>query len=624
MDRFGSDFGSFGSEDDGAYDAFDDTVHSNPPPSPVGQDERRMQVRAYNHWVADLGDQDLPHIEALEPENIEDFGPHSVLFDFSTGSGTPTIQFIGAKLQAECRAADAIEDLSEIPPGSLLAKVADNYLKVIAGQAPVTFEAESINAQGRTVAYRGVLLPYSSDLDTIDFVYAVVNWKEVADAATAEALLSEIDAAMDAQGPSADVIPFAPVAEAEAAPVVDDTPEAPPAWASSSVLGFTDQADTETTHTDLPVPTFGTADEEPPVTYYTPADDGDTPKRDRNVDALGNPIGGAPAKEEQAAPTPSSIAAEYGLPEWDEEEDIADDVDDLVNPLADIDLNSRLLSLVNAGARSKKTVDLATLSDSMGKADEEEDERPLFKPKAPPVDTLLTPEAYDEDEDEQAGEEEVAFETEAETEAEVEAEPEGFYEYTPPVFDIEAIDDEPIVEEEVDPVGFAHEPDIEETVETEPEAVFEIPSLAAVETVVEDEEPSDEAEIFELDDSAVFDDDEEPVELVLEASDIVEDVQDEPEPVGLIATSLEIVEMSEEKSDKDEDEDVFELAEFASFDDDAAVEEEVGAAPEPGDRRERCRTGAPAARNAPRPAGRSERTGRGGEHHAGSGPPRAV
>lgn len=53
MDRLGGEFGAFGAgrdfddSDEGGY--ADDGAHSNPPPSPVGQDERRMQVRAYNH-----------------------------------------------------------------------------------------------------------------------------------------------------------------------------------------------------------------------------------------------------------------------------------------------------------------------------------------------------------------------------------------------------------------------------------------------------------------------------------------------------------------------------------------------------------------------------------------------
>ena len=51
----------------------------------IGSDERRMQVRAYNFWVAMLGNRVYPSIEDLDPEQAGDFGPHSVLLDFTAG-----------------------------------------------------------------------------------------------------------------------------------------------------------------------------------------------------------------------------------------------------------------------------------------------------------------------------------------------------------------------------------------------------------------------------------------------------------------------------------------------------------------------------------------------------------
>ena len=436
MDRLGGDFGAFDGEDgygdSHADEGFaDDGAHSNPPPSVVGQDERRMQVRAYNHWASLLGDHDLPHIEDLEPEFLGDFGPYSVLLDFSTGSETPTLQYIGTELRGECRLNEPIDTLGEIPDASLLSQVARNYLKVVAAQAPVTFEAESVNAKGRSVAYRGILLPYSSDRDTIDFVYAVVNWKEVADAATADALLSEIDAALEADFSAgepvaretepfhtAEIVHFAPAATPEPAEAEIELDHIESdGWESDDNIlelrgaGATDDSAFE----DLPTPTFGQAEEDNDTVtdsydpdayrpaYSTGEDDAPAaPKRNRAVDALGNPIGGAASEDEHEEASAGGIttAADYGLPDWDEEEEPEDDVDDLVNPLANIDLNSRLLSLVNSGSRGKKTVDLATLSDTPVEEDEAEEERQLFKPKAPSVETVLSLEEYDETEDE--------------------------------------------------------------------------------------------------------------------------------------------------------------------------------------------------------------------------------
>ena len=175
----------------------EDTVRELPPEA-IGQDERRMQVRAYNHWASLLGEATFPSIEGLEPENLTDFGPNSVLLDFSHGIEDPAVQFLGDKLAEECGATDsAIENLSDVPPRSLLSRITDHYMQILANQAPIGFEAEFVNERGASVLYRGILLPFSSDDETIDFIYGVINWKEMADAATADELLLAIDQAID-------------------------------------------------------------------------------------------------------------------------------------------------------------------------------------------------------------------------------------------------------------------------------------------------------------------------------------------------------------------------------------------------------------------------------------------
>ena len=41
----------------------------------IGGDERRMHVRAYNHWVSLLKDRAYPSIEDLDPERHRRFRP---------------------------------------------------------------------------------------------------------------------------------------------------------------------------------------------------------------------------------------------------------------------------------------------------------------------------------------------------------------------------------------------------------------------------------------------------------------------------------------------------------------------------------------------------------------------
>src|SRR5688572_8707580 len=143
----------------------------------IGSDERRMHVRAYNYWVSLLGGRDYPLIEDLEPANLTDFAPNSVLLDFTGGRDDPATSYIGTAIREECGLDDNVQTIADIPSRSLLSRLTDHYLQIIANRAPVGFEAEFENQRGEPICYRGILMPFSSDGDTIDFIYGVINWK---------------------------------------------------------------------------------------------------------------------------------------------------------------------------------------------------------------------------------------------------------------------------------------------------------------------------------------------------------------------------------------------------------------------------------------------------------------
>ena len=161
-------------------------------PPEIGVDERRMHVRAYNYWVSLLDGRAYPSIEDVEPHSLDDFGPNSVLLDFTSGADNPAIAFIGRSLREECGLGSEIRTIADVPSRSLLSRLTDHYLQIIANCAPIGFEAEFVNTRGHNTMYRGILMPLSSDGDTIDFIYGVINWKEVADPVTTAGIAQEV------------------------------------------------------------------------------------------------------------------------------------------------------------------------------------------------------------------------------------------------------------------------------------------------------------------------------------------------------------------------------------------------------------------------------------------------
>jgi hypothetical protein len=156
-----------------------ETTASHDVAAAIGTDERRMHVRAYNHWVALLDGREFPSIEDLEPDEVVDFAAHSVLLDFTCGRGNPAIPYIGAGIREECGLDDDARTIADVPSRSLLSRLTDHYMQIIANRAPIGFEAEFMNQRGENICYRGILMPFSSDGEVIDFIYGVINWKTV-------------------------------------------------------------------------------------------------------------------------------------------------------------------------------------------------------------------------------------------------------------------------------------------------------------------------------------------------------------------------------------------------------------------------------------------------------------
>jgi hypothetical protein len=139
-----------------------------------------------------------------------------VLLDFSDGGDDPQVTWLGDALREECDLLGDVRRISEVPKRSLLSRLTDHYMQIIANKAPIGFEAEFVGQRGKNTMYRGILMPFSSTGETIDFIYGVINWKEIADHATSLAIAEQASSALAA------------VPQVEASPVWADGPNAEP------------------------------------------------------------------------------------------------------------------------------------------------------------------------------------------------------------------------------------------------------------------------------------------------------------------------------------------------------------------------------------------------------------
>ena len=145
----------------------------------IGTDERRMHVRAYNYWVSLLDGRDFPSIEDLEPGDVHDFAAHSVLLDFTCGRDNPGDPLYRRRAPRGMRPRRG-HPLDRGRAQPLVAVAPDRSLYADHRQPRAGRLRGRIRKPAlANICYRGILMPFSSDGETIDFIYGVINWKAV-------------------------------------------------------------------------------------------------------------------------------------------------------------------------------------------------------------------------------------------------------------------------------------------------------------------------------------------------------------------------------------------------------------------------------------------------------------
>lgn len=147
--------------------------------APVTPSEQRLHMRAYKCWADAPRIGEFPSWQAAMKPGRGAFGKYTVILDVRSDPDDPAIVAIGDHLRHEVGSGDlTLANVSDVPRRSLLSRLTDHYLQVIANRAPIGFEAEFVDHLSRPFVYRAILLPCSSDGLTIDSIIGVMSWKK--------------------------------------------------------------------------------------------------------------------------------------------------------------------------------------------------------------------------------------------------------------------------------------------------------------------------------------------------------------------------------------------------------------------------------------------------------------
>ncbi|MFL6829447.1 MAG: hypothetical protein ACJ8D5_02355 [Sphingomicrobium sp.] len=136
----------------------------------IAAGERRRHATVFNYWLSIQRGRELPPIRDLDPLEISDVAPSSVLLELIAGGEDAEIRHAGEMLGGAAQ----VKRLSEAPTPSVLSCIAGKLGIIAISRDALAFEETFESDDGKSRV--GVtLLPFSTSGDVVDFVYALVS-----------------------------------------------------------------------------------------------------------------------------------------------------------------------------------------------------------------------------------------------------------------------------------------------------------------------------------------------------------------------------------------------------------------------------------------------------------------
>ena len=152
----------------------------------IAASERRKHATVYNYWLSIRGDRHFPPIRDLDPLEISDAGPFSVLLELIGGGEDADIRHLGQAIKAGVN----VERISEAPDPSLLSCIMKQLTVVSSKRQALAFE-DRFSADGANTRCWVTLLPFSSTGTYVDYVYGFVTLAEASNAVTSDEPVEE-------------------------------------------------------------------------------------------------------------------------------------------------------------------------------------------------------------------------------------------------------------------------------------------------------------------------------------------------------------------------------------------------------------------------------------------------
>ena len=141
--------------------------------------ERRLVLRVLNYWRHLAAERDFPSAEDIQASDIPEIWPNCFVLDPEGNPDDPVLREVGEELQKELGNDVKDRRISEVLNESLLSAALGHYRQVATKKVPISLGGEYTTSDGGKVLYRSIILPLSSDGETIDKFFGAANSRSV-------------------------------------------------------------------------------------------------------------------------------------------------------------------------------------------------------------------------------------------------------------------------------------------------------------------------------------------------------------------------------------------------------------------------------------------------------------
>jgi hypothetical protein len=143
--------------------------------------ERRLVLRVLNHWQELRGARSFAARRELDPAVLGDDRRYCCVLDLDDESD-PVFAYVGVAFDA-AHVPSEVRRVSNCRLGSFLGLATEFFPRVLEKRIPVSIGGEA-TSDGRSILFRAILLPLSSDGTRIDALLGAANCRASGDAAT--------------------------------------------------------------------------------------------------------------------------------------------------------------------------------------------------------------------------------------------------------------------------------------------------------------------------------------------------------------------------------------------------------------------------------------------------------